>query len=48
MPAAVIRSGLARLDREAIGAGPFKLVAFEPERQVTVVRNDAFYDKARP
>lgn len=48
VPAAVIRSGLARLDREAIGTGPFKLVAFEPERQVTVVRNDAFYDKARP
>ena len=48
IPAAVVRSGMARLDREAIGTGPFKLVSFEPERQVVVARNDAYYDKARP
>ena len=48
VPAAVIKSGLARLDREAIGTGPFKLVSFEPERQIVVARNDAYYDKARP
>ena len=48
VPAAVIKSGIARLDREAIGTGPFKLVSFEPERQVTVARNEAFYDKTRP
>ncbi|MEP6701885.1 MAG: ABC transporter substrate-binding protein [Betaproteobacteria bacterium] len=48
VPAAVIKSGLARLDREAIGTGPFKLVSFEPERQIVVTRNDAYYDKARP
>jgi peptide/nickel transport system substrate-binding protein len=48
VPAAVIKSGLARLDREAVGTGPFKLVSFEPERQVVLTRNDAYYDKARP
>ena len=48
VPAAVIKAGLARLDREAIGTGPFKLVSFEPERQVVVARNDAYYDRARP
>jgi peptide/nickel transport system substrate-binding protein len=49
VPAAIIKSGnLARLDREAIGTGPFKLVSYEPDRQVVVARNDNFYDKARP
>lgn len=48
VPAAVIRAGLDRLDREAIGTGPFKLASFEPERLVRVVRNEAYYDKARP
>ena len=44
----IAKSGLDRLDREAIGTGPFKLVSFEPERLVVVARNEAFYDKARP
>jgi peptide/nickel transport system substrate-binding protein len=48
VPASVIKSGLEKLDRAAIGTGPFKLVTFEPERLVAVVRNDAFYDKERP
>jgi peptide/nickel transport system substrate-binding protein len=48
VPAAVIKSGLARLDREAIGTGPFKLVSFEPERLIVVERNPAYYDPARP
>lgn len=48
VPAAVIKAGLARLDREAIGTGPFKLVSFEPERQIVVARNGAYYDPARP
>lgn len=48
VPAAVIKDGLAKLDRQAIGTGPFKLVSFEPERQIVVTRNDAYYDKARP
>ena len=48
VPAAVIKSGLDKLDRQAIGTGPFKLVSFEPERQIVVTRNEAFYDKTRP
>ncbi len=48
VPAAAIKQGLARLDREAVGTGPFKLVSFEPERQVVVERNPSYYDKARP
>ena len=48
VPAAVIKSGLARLDREAIGTGPFKLVSFEPERLVVVERNPKYYEQPRP
>ena len=49
VPAAIIKGGnLARLDREAVGTGPFKLVSYEPDRQVVVARNDSYYDKARP
>jgi peptide/nickel transport system substrate-binding protein len=49
VPAALARgAGLARLDREAIGTGPFRLVSYEPERQVVVQRNPAFYDPQRP
>jgi len=48
VPAAIIKSNLARLDREAVGTGPFKLVSYEPDRQVVVARNEAYYDKGRP
>lgn len=48
VPATVIKGGLDRLAKEAVGTGPFKLVSFEPERLVVVERNPAFYDKARP
>ena len=48
VPAAIAKSGLARLDQQAIGTGPFKLVSFEPERLVAVERNQAYYDKDRP
>jgi peptide/nickel transport system substrate-binding protein len=48
VPAAVIKSGLARLGQEAIGTGPFKLVSFEPERLIVVARNEAYYDRERP
>ncbi|MBV8188415.1 MAG: ABC transporter substrate-binding protein [Alphaproteobacteria bacterium] len=48
VPAAIAGGNLARLDREAVGTGPFKLVSFEPERLVVVTRNDAYYDKQRP
>ena len=48
VPKAIIESGLARLDREAVGTGPFRLVSYEPERQVVLVRNERYYDPARP
>ncbi|MBV9783988.1 MAG: ABC transporter substrate-binding protein [Acidisphaera sp.] len=48
VPAALVASGLERLSRSAVGTGPFKLVSYEPDRQVVVARNDAFYDPARP
>ena len=48
VPAAVIKGGLERLSRQAVGTGPFKLVSFEPERLVVVARNESFYDPQRP
>ncbi|HTZ79732.1 MAG TPA: ABC transporter substrate-binding protein [Stellaceae bacterium] len=48
IPAAIAQGQLDKLSREAIGTGPFKLVSYEPDRQIVVARNDAFYDRARP
>lgn len=48
VPAAVLAAGAARLDREAIGTGPFKLVSYEPSRLTVVERNPAYFDPARP
>ncbi len=49
VPAALAKgAGLARLDREAVGTGPFRLVSFEPERLIVVQRNPSYYDPARP
>ena len=48
IPASVIKSGLAKLDRAAVGTGPFKLVSYEGDRKIVVARNEAYYDKARP
>lgn len=49
VPAALSKApGLARLDREAVGTGPFKLVTYEPERLVVVERNPDYYAPGRP
>ena len=48
VPKAVIEAGVQRLDREAVGTGPFKLVSYEPERLVVVQRNERYYDPQRP
>jgi peptide/nickel transport system substrate-binding protein len=49
IPAAFARGdAFARLDREAVGTGPFRLVSFEPDRLVVVARNERYYDQARP
>lgn len=48
VPAAIAKEQLDRLSREALGAGPFQLVSYEPERKVVVKRNPHYYDPARP
>jgi len=49
VPGALARgAGLARLDREAIGTGPFRLLSYDPERLVVAERNPAYYDPQRP
>ncbi len=48
IPAAIAAGPLDRLSHTAIGTGPFKLVSFEPDREIVVARNDADYDRARP
>jgi peptide/nickel transport system substrate-binding protein len=48
IPAAVLAGDMARLDREAIGTGPFKLVSYEPARLTVVERNPAYFIKERP
>jgi peptide/nickel transport system substrate-binding protein len=48
IPAAIARGEMTRLDREAIGTGPFRLVSYEPDRLMVVQRNDRYYDPARP
>ena len=48
VPAKVIAADLASLSTQANGAGPFKLVSYEPDRKIVVERNAAYYDPARP
>lgn len=48
VPAGIARGQLDRLSRTANGTGPFKLVSYEPDRQIVVARNDTYYDPARP
>jgi len=48
IPAAIAGGGLDRLAREAVGTGPFKLAAYEPDRRVLAVRNQAYFDAPRP
>lgn len=48
IPAAIASGGLDKLAHTAIGTGPFKLVSYEPDRQVVVARNPAYFDPERP
>jgi peptide/nickel transport system substrate-binding protein len=48
VPAAIIAADLSQLARRAVGTGPFKLVSYEPDRQITVARNEAYFDAPRP
>jgi peptide/nickel transport system substrate-binding protein len=48
IPAAIATGDLTQLARKANGTGPFKLVSYEPDRQIVVARNAAYYDSPRP
>jgi peptide/nickel transport system substrate-binding protein len=48
VPAAIADGKLDTLSHTAIGTGPFKLVSYEPDRQVVVARNANYFDPARP
>ncbi|SME98335.1 peptide/nickel transport system substrate-binding protein [Tistlia consotensis] len=48
VPAKIAKGELARLDQEAIGTGPFKLVSYEPERLVVLERNPHYFLPERP
>ncbi len=48
IPEKIAAGDMSVLSRSAIGTGPFKLVSFEPERQIVVARNEHYWDPARP
>ncbi|MDF7662152.1 ABC transporter substrate-binding protein [Erwiniaceae bacterium L1_54_6] len=48
IPASIASGDLTRLNKEAVGAGPFKLVSYDPERKIVVARNPHYYDPQRP
>lgn len=48
VPTAVAQGQLSRLSKEALGAGPFMLASYEPERKIVVKRNPYYYDPNRP
>lgn len=48
IPAAYAGAGLGQLARKAVGTGPFRLVSYEPDRLVSVARNEAYWDQPRP
>ncbi|VWC76488.1 putative periplasmic solute-binding protein [Burkholderia lata] len=48
LQASIVQNHIDTLSRAANGTGPFKLATFHPDRVVTVVKNDLYYDKDRP
>ena len=42
-PAEIVTDDFARLSREAVGSGPFKLVSYEPDRLIVVERNPDYF-----
>ena len=48
IPAAIAKGDLARLSRESIGTGPFKLVSYEPDRLIVVERNEHYFIPDQP
>lgn len=48
IPAAIANGDMSVLSHSANGTGPFKLVSFEPEREIVAERNPHYWDPARP
>ena len=48
IPSAIADGPLDTLSHTAIGTGPFKLVSYEPDREIVVARNPTYFDPARP
>jgi peptide/nickel transport system substrate-binding protein len=48
IPASIAKGDLSQLAHKAVGTGPYKLVAYEPDRRVLVERNPSYYDPSRP
>jgi peptide/nickel transport system substrate-binding protein len=48
IPAGIASGDLTQLSRKANGTGPFRLVSYEPDRQIVVARNEAYYDAPKP
>jgi peptide/nickel transport system substrate-binding protein len=48
IPAAIAAGNLAKLSRESVGAGPFKLVSYEPDRLIVLERNPHYFIPDQP
>jgi peptide/nickel transport system substrate-binding protein len=48
VPAAIAQGDIDRLARESVGAGPFKLVSYEPDRLIVVERNPHYFIPDQP
>ena len=48
IPASIATGDLAKLSRESVGAGPFKLVSYEPDRLIVLERNPHYFMPDQP
>ena len=48
IPAAIATGDLARLSRESVGTGPFKLATYEPDRLIVLERNPHYFIPEQP
>src|SRR5476649_2656078 len=48
IPTSIATGDLAKLSRESVGTGPFKLVSYEPDRLIVVERNPHYFMPDQP
>lgn len=48
IPAHIAQGQYDKLSSASLGAGPFQLVSYDPERKIVVKRNPHYYDATRP